>query len=92
MVFTLHSGLLFFSLSYIFYKNVTVFNILDIYTRKFWVDFAKYLIPTNFDLMKIANEKINYFFYVFYILGKISIGYGIVEVVQAFRKFNTKGN
>ena len=27
-----------------------------------------------------------------YTLGKISIGYGIVEIVQAFRKFNTKGN
>ena len=30
-------------------------------------------------------------FYSFYILGKLSIGYGVFEVVQAFRKFNSKG-
>ena len=30
-------------------------------------------------------------FYFFYILGKLSIGYGVFEVVQAFRKFNSKG-
>ena len=57
-------------------------------------------MPTNFDaiipnrgsnLLQNANKIEKFFSYTTYILGKLSIGYGIFEVIQAFRKLNSKG-
>ena len=52
-----------------------------------------YFIPTNFDLIKNIDTNISNLigFSIFYILGKLAIGYGIFEVIQAFRKLNSKG-
>ncbi len=92
VIFTLLSGLLFFILSI----ATGVFdNIKDLTMSDFFINYVKYLIPTNFELIKCIDKSrtsTTILFLIFYILGKISIGYGIVEVVQAFRKFNTKGN
>ncbi len=61
----------------------------------FITNYFQYLLPTNFDLLQCADKSNNItliLFNVFYIFGKVAISYGIVEIVQAFRKFNTKGN
>jgi len=83
------------------YLSITILVLIIlclIYNKPVFIqNYFNYLIPINFDLMKHVNEKDlqpNYAwlisFYTFYILGKISIGYGIFEVIQAFRKFNIK--
>ena len=88
--FTLGFGFLFFSLSYLFISNVNIYNIKYMFTGRFMKNYFNYLIPTNFELIKNVYENTNIFFYIFYIAGKISVGYGIVEIVQAFRKLNAK--
>ena len=76
--------------------NLSISNML--------ITYFSYLTPTNLDLMKVVagtssncNLNANCFnpfqlisFYFFYILGKIAIGYGIFQTIQAFRKFNIK--
>ena len=65
----------------------------------FFISYFNYLNPTNFDLLKnmslklncYPNTMINIVSVTFYLLGKIAIGYGIFEVIQAFRKLNSKG-
>ena len=89
--FTLGFGFLFFSLSYLFISNVNIYNIKYMFTGVFMKNYFNYLIPTNFELIKNVYENTNIFFYIFYIAGKISVGYGIVEIIQAFRKLNSKG-
>ena len=37
-----------------------------------------------------SNQSRLFFFYISYFLGKIAIGYGIFQTIQAFRKFNIK--
>ncbi len=50
------------------------------------------MTPINtFDFdMALLNRLRLFSFYFFYILGKIAIGYGIFQTIQAFRKFNIK--
>jgi len=91
VAFTLISGFFFFSLSYLFISNVNIYNIKYMFTETFIKNYFNYLIPTNFELIKNVRENINILFYVLYIAGKISVGYGIFEIIQAFRKFNSKG-
>ena len=43
----------------------------------------------DFDMASLNRLRL-FFFYFFYILGKIAIGYGIFQTIQAFRKFNIK--
>ena len=53
----------------------------------------KYLLETvnqNCSQLNKLNPIRLISFYFFYILGKIAIGYGIFQVIQAFRKFNIK--
>lgn len=91
VAFTLISGFFFFSLSVatgVFdYVHYTATGI-----NTFFMGYFNYLIPTNFNLIKCVDTNMNIFnlilFAIFYLLGKISVGYGIVEIVQAFRKFN----
>lgn len=92
IVFTLSSAFLFFSLAYMCIHNTSIHNIGSIYTNAFFKDYFNYLIPVNIDLLRNVDENIHILFFVSYIMGKITISYGMVEVVQAFRKFNTKGN
>ncbi len=84
-----HTAIIVFIISMILLmgKNIDAIKITS--------DYFKYLIPTNFDMFNnvyINNFWFNIFFYIFLILGKISVSYGIVEIVQAFRKFNSKSN
>ncbi len=92
--------LFFFTPFLIFYTDN--FSIDSIYNtlkdEMFYKNLVDYFIPLNYELLKryIANEYINLSTKIFgsivYILGKIFTAYGVFEVVQAFRKFNTKGN
>ena len=76
--------------------NILMSNFIDI--NVFFISYFSYLNPTNFDLLK--NMSLNIYCYpntianiisiVFYFLGKISVGYGIFEIIQAFRKLNAK--
>ncbi len=86
-----------------FYFIYTYFN-SNISLEIILITYFSYLTPTNLDLMKVvagtlpnSNLNINSLnpfqlisFYFFYIFGKIAIGYGIFQVIQAFRKFNIK--
>lgn len=90
VLFTLGFGFLFFSLAYLFISDVNIYNIKCLFTSFFMKDYFNYLIPTNFELIKNVHQNTNILFYIFYILGKIAISYGIVEIVQAFRKLNSK--
>ncbi len=86
-----------------FYFIYTYFN-SNISLEIILITYFSYLTPTNLDLMKVvagtlpnSNLDINSLnpfqlisFYFFYIFGKIAIGYGIFQVIQAFRKFNIK--
>ncbi len=95
VIFTILSSLLFFSLANIFINEIDLYSIKNIFTSSFLKNYLNYLNPANFDLMKNINQTYSLRlipFGFFYILGKISLGYGIVEIVQAFRKFNAKGN
>ena len=77
------------------YMHKIIYNYADFSIT----DFFAYFVPTNFDpiipskndtLLKCANGVEKAFSYTTYIMGKIAIGYGIVEIVQAFRKLNSK--
>lgn len=92
VLFTIFSGLLCFSLAYIHVHNADLYNIHTIFTKGFVKDFCNFLIPVNIDLLRNVKENIAWQFYLFYLMGKISVSYGMVEVVQAFRKFSNKGN
>ncbi len=92
VVFTFLSAFLLFSLAYMYICDATINTISTIYTNAFFKDYFNYLIPVNIDLLRTVDENINMLFFVYYMLGKIILGYGMVQVVQAFRKFNTKGS
>ncbi len=56
-------------------------------------NFFPYLMPTIFNPISSFNITTNnerLISYATYFMGKIAIGYGIVEIVQAFRKLNSK--
>ncbi len=92
VIFTAVSGFLFFSLAYRYIDDTSISDISTIFTNQFLKEYCNYLIPVNIDLLRGVKENVNWLFYPFYMLGKISVGYGMVEVVQAFRKFSTKGS
>jgi len=62
--------------------------------NNFIPEFFKYLIPTNYSLLNIyLDNAVSAWYYKalassVYILGKIWVGYGIFEIIEAFRKFN----
>ncbi len=97
VIFTVFFTLLFFG---IFYAPIGASSevFLKMYScNKFRADIVDYLNPANLSLLKNyvssnIRDYIKFFGVISYALGKISLGYGIVQIVQAFRKFNTKGN
>jgi hypothetical protein len=86
--FTLLIGFLFFYFCLLstenYYFSLTDFNLE---TFKECVRYYfKFLIPThNIDFLE--NEKPNTMFYVWDFIGRAFVSYGIVQTVQAFRKF-----
>ncbi len=101
--FVVGSWILFF----ISFYNIVMFSDL-IFNKCYFLNIDTFLLgistyfnPANYDILAeylkadyqnlwVILLKITAI--VIYILGKIAIGYGIYEIVQAFRKFNTKGN
>ena len=101
--FTAGFGAIFLILSYIPYCINIIFlqkpeyEILLKLAKNIIPAYFEYLIPTKYNFIPTAldNTK-NIPFYItsissfFYFAGKIAIGYGMVEIVQAFRKLNSK--
>ncbi|WP_299365447.1 pentapeptide repeat-containing protein [Winogradskyella sp.] len=53
-----------------------------------WEYFVQFLNPAHkFDFMNKVDENPRTYFYIFDFLGRIFIGYGIYQTVQAFRKY-----
>ncbi len=100
VLFTLYSCVICFLLFFI----IVVSSWLKTDTSKLF-DFVEFVLaalmyinPTNYDILFYVFREMDipiickFISAIPYILGKIAVGYGVVEVVQAFRKFNTKGN
>ncbi|WP_299600289.1 pentapeptide repeat-containing protein [uncultured Aquimarina sp.] len=84
-IFTASIGGLFFTwmLSYIGNFELTT----DI-SKWQWQYFVQYLNPTHrFDFMKAVDESPSQGFYILDFVGRIFIGYGIYQIIQAFRKY-----
>lgn len=92
LVFTILVGILFFYLSLINTgKYQFAWNIDWLIIKENISSFAGFLLPTHkFEYLgnDFTNQyELNNFFYLFDILGRILVGYGIYQTVQAFRRF-----
>lgn len=89
-LFTLLTGIIFFYLSSI---NTNKFILDSCFNWDAFIEGSKYfwqfLLPTHrFDYFgATANFKYESLFYFFDFLGRIVVGYGIYQTIQAFRKF-----
>ncbi|SHJ66754.1 Pentapeptide repeat-containing protein [Maribacter aquivivus] len=84
-IFTASIGGLFFTwmLSYIGHFELTT----DV-TEWQWQYYVQYLNPTHrADFMKAVDENPSQGFYILDFVGRIFIGYGIYQIIQAFRKY-----
>lgn len=59
--------------------------ISSILFNTFWTGYFKFLIP-NFN-SPFGNDLNSWYEYMFFIIGKIMIGFGIYETIQSFRKY-----
>lgn len=57
----------------------------------FFVGYLKFLNPFSLFKSPIENAETYFFPLLFFMIGKIFISYGIVQTVQAFRKFGVNG-
>ncbi|MGH2664614.1 hypothetical protein [Flavobacterium sp.] len=87
LIFTLLSGLIFFSLFYTLENYKYSFNLTN------WQDFGKgyirfFLITDFYNPLEKDKTYIETFWsWIPFIFGKIFIAFGIYEMIQAFRKF-----
>lgn len=60
-----------------------------IFDQQYWIEAIKYLWIADLDGFKRigCNGSPTFFSYLFYIVGKILIGYGIYQTISAFRKY-----
>ncbi len=96
LLFTLASWLLFYSLFALAENNFLYLTHLDckffLFERNFWSDALTYLwIPDGLndlsDGLKMEHSILNFIFMmVFFILGKVSIAYGVFQTISAFRR------
>jgi len=99
VLFTLVAGLIFFTIFYAPNPFVKWLNPQAVQTtwKGFLYSLAEYFIPIKYDAIieYLEFSKVNVIIKIcgmlIYFTGKIAIGYGIVEIVQAFRKLNSKG-
>ena len=69
----------------------------QVWNGVFFSELIKYFIPINYESLQnyVKLEHIPPYIRTYgvivYMLGKIGTAYGIVQIVQAFRKFNSKG-
>lgn len=94
ILFTLISGILFYYLSVInSSKYIIAFNINCDIIQDNISGYFSFIIPTHTfdylgkDFVKQYVEKSNYWFYIFDFIGRIFVGYGIYQTIQAFRKY-----
>ncbi|MNQ47634.1 hypothetical protein D3C85_614860 [compost metagenome] len=92
LVFTTIIGFLFYLLYLCTYaivmKTVLYFPIT---IEDFFVGYLKFLNPFSLFKSPIENAETYFFPLFFFMIGKIFISYGIVQTVQAFRKFGANG-
>jgi hypothetical protein len=85
IIFTLSVATLFFNLAlshigdYVFTANIGDWE---------WRYFVQFINPTHrFDYMKLVDVNPRQWFFIWDFLGRIFIGYGIYQTIQAFRKY-----
>ena len=93
VIFTLGCGILFYYLTllstskYTFYFSIPNIDLDEI---KNFIDFMNPLHnPNNLEIFNIKNEK-EFAPYIWDFIGRIFVGYGIYQTIQAFRKFKSK--
>ncbi|SDS76000.1 hypothetical protein SAMN04487764_2989 [Gillisia sp. Hel1_33_143] len=90
ILFTLTVGLIFYYLSFISSVEYGFSLCSDDWNseifRSFWSKFIRFLNPTHSDDY-IGTDNNTFLFYVFDYLGRIAVGYGIYQTIQAFRKY-----
>lgn len=82
VLFTLFIGLFFYFLTFI---NSCTINTSGFNLNYFWSNYFIYLNPAHSP--DFLGEKNNAFYYFFDYCGRIFIGYGIYQTIQAFRKY-----
>lgn len=87
--FTLLFGLIFYFFSYIFSKNYSFSLCSDNWELStfeiYWKNYIRFLNPTHSD--DFLGDNNTFLFYFFDYLGRIVVGYGIYQTIQAFRKY-----
>ncbi|RXM41593.1 hypothetical protein [Flavobacterium sp. YO64] len=91
-VFTGIIGLIFYLLYLCTYAIVMKNTLYFPHTiEDFFVGYLKFLNPFSLFKSPIENAETYFFPLLFFMIGKIFISYGIVQTVQAFRKFGVNG-
>lgn len=87
--FTLLVGLIFYFFSFIFSKNYSFSLCSDKWELSifefYWKNYILFLNPTHGD--DLLGNNNTFLFYLFDYLGRIAVGYGIYQTIQAFRKY-----
>lgn len=89
ILFTILVGFLFYYLSFISSKEYS-FSLCTVDWNKevlemYWSNFIRFLNPTHND--QYLGEKNTFLFYLFDYIGRIAVGYGLYQTIQAFRKY-----
>lgn len=84
-----------FKWSIFFYINYIIWYAYylnwNLATENFFVNYLKFINPFSFLKSPIEDAE-NYFLpFLFFMLGKIFVSYGIYQTIQAFRKFGVNG-
>jgi len=84
-LFTILIGGLFFTLAL---SYIGSFEFTWNYEQWQWEHFVQFLNPTHrFDYMKAVDPNPKTWFFIWDFIGRILVGYGIYQTIQAFRKF-----
>ncbi|MBD1259815.1 pentapeptide repeat-containing protein [Maribacter polysiphoniae] len=89
VLFTFVVGLLFYFFSFVNLENIYITLIPSNWSTevfdKFWTNYLKFLNPAH--SVEYLGQQQNFLFYFFDYLGRIFVGYGIYQTIQAFRKY-----
>ncbi|CAI9673991.1 hypothetical protein [Elizabethkingia anophelis] len=86
IVVTLMYGFIFYVILYLVVFGLgEMANVLT--ENRFWLGYFKYMIIPNFTSPFGEIELSRWNQYLFFILGKISVTYGLYETIQSFRKY-----
>ncbi|WP_299768213.1 pentapeptide repeat-containing protein [uncultured Dokdonia sp.] len=85
ILFTLSVGTIFFHWAL---SHIGNFEFTMDYTQWQWDYFVQFLNPTHrFDYMKAIDAHPRTWFFIWDFIGRIFVGYGIYQTIQAFRKY-----